>query len=103
MVWVRLRADLMGGDLRGLYLGWLNCLQMGELDDEEIEPPVPPGLGKLSASLRSLADFLRIDDGLLEAAAEADTAEPPPEASPQDRNVGFGSSPPRKRKPSWCN
>jgi hypothetical protein len=82
---VPLRADLMGGDLRGLYLGWLNCLQMGELDDEEVEPPVPPGLGKLSASLRSLADFLRIDDGLLEAAAEADTAEPPPEASPQDR------------------
>ena len=74
----------MGGDLRGLYLGWLNCLQMGELDDEEIEPPVPPGLGKLSASLRSLADFLRIDDGLLEAAAEADTAEPHPRRR-QDR------------------
>jgi hypothetical protein len=32
---------------------------------------VPPGLGQLSASLESLADFLRIDGDLLHLAAEA--------------------------------
>ena len=47
-----------------------------EEDDDEREPPVPPGLGKLSAPLRSLADFLRVDDELLEAAAVGSTGEP---------------------------
>jgi hypothetical protein len=46
-----------------------------------VEPPVPAGLGALSASLRSLVDFLRIDQDLLAVAAEAsdpirDGAEP---------------------------
>jgi len=66
-----LRADILAGDLRCLYLGWLNCVGCRELDDEETEPPVPPGFDELNAPLRTLADFLRIDDFLLEAAAEA--------------------------------
>ena len=40
------------------------------LDDEEIEPPVPPGLGHLSASLKALAEFLGIDDDLIAVAAD---------------------------------
>jgi hypothetical protein len=32
---------------------------------------VPPGLGELTAPLRALAEFLRIDDSLIEAAVEA--------------------------------
>jgi hypothetical protein len=55
-------AELAHGDLRALYLGWLLCVQHGELDDEDIEPAVPPGLGQPSASLESLASFLRIDE-----------------------------------------
>ena len=67
---IAVRAEIAGGDLRGLYLGWLLCVQNDELDEEEIEPPVPPGLGKLSASLESLVDFLRIDPHLLQVAAQ---------------------------------
>lgn len=40
---------------RSLYLGWLLCAQSGDLDDDDLEPPVPAGLPKLSASLESLA------------------------------------------------
>jgi hypothetical protein len=64
------RADLARGDLRALYLGWLLRAQSGELDDDDPEPQVPPGLGQLSASLESLAEFLRIDSDLLHVAAE---------------------------------
>jgi hypothetical protein len=68
---IPLRSDLMRGDHRSLYLGWLLCAQNGELDDEDLEPPVPPGLKDLNASLTSLAEFIRIDPPLLAAAAQA--------------------------------
>jgi hypothetical protein len=68
---ISVRAELARGDKRPLYLGWLLCAQSGELDDEDVEPPVPPGLGQLSASLESLVGFLRIDTDLLLMAARA--------------------------------
>lgn len=67
---VSLRAEIAAGDLRGLYMGWLLCVQERLLDDDAVEPPLPPGLGEPSASLQALAEFLRIEDDLLEAAAE---------------------------------
>lgn len=67
---ISVRSEIARGDLRALYLGWLLCVQGGELDDEDEEPPVPPGLGQLSASLESLAEFLRIDSDLLDVAAQ---------------------------------
>jgi hypothetical protein len=77
---VPLRADIAGGDLRALYLGWLLCVQAGELDDDDEEPPCPPGLGRLSAALEAFVAFLRVDRDLLEAAAagsaEAEEAAP---------------------------
>jgi hypothetical protein len=73
------RSELAAGDLRLLYLGWLLKVQLGGLDDDdddenledEAEPPVPAGLKKLSDSLASVAEFLKIDDDLVEAAAQA--------------------------------
>ena len=55
---VPLRAEIASGDLRALYLGWLLCAQAGELDDDEEEPPCPPGLGRLSAALEAFVDGL---------------------------------------------
>ena len=50
-------------------------MQAGELDEDAVEPPVPPGLQHLSAPLKSLAVFLRIDKKLLKAAAKSSRAE----------------------------
>lgn len=80
---VPLRSDLARGDHRALYLAWLLCAQRRELDDDVIEPPVPPGLGALSASLQAMADFLRIDPSLIAVAAESSPTSrqaDPPEA-----------------------
>jgi hypothetical protein len=67
---IPVRAELMRGDRRLLYLGWLLCVQNQEVEEEDVEPPVPPGLGKLSGPLESCAEFLRIDDNLLHVAAQ---------------------------------
>lgn len=66
---VSLRADLLRGDGRALYLGWLYGVQMGETDLEAREPAVPPGLAELSAPLKALVEFLRLDTDLVTAAA----------------------------------
>ncbi len=65
-----LRTDLIRGDRRCLYLGWLSSLQNDEYDEEEFEPPIPPGLQNLNPALTQLADFLRIDFDLINAAAQ---------------------------------
>jgi hypothetical protein len=66
---IPLRADIASGDDRALYLAWLLCAQNQELEDDITEPPCPPGLSQLSAPLRAFADFLRVDDDLIEVAA----------------------------------
>ena len=66
-----LRSDLLRGDLRSLYLGWLLCAQDEEFSRNALEPPVPAGLRELSASLDSLIEFLGIDEDLIKAAAVA--------------------------------
>lgn len=68
---VPVRAELAAGDTRLLYLAWLLCVQNQELDEDSLEPSVPPGLATLSGPLRSLAGFLRLDEDLLETAAQA--------------------------------
>jgi len=65
-----LRDELARGDLRPLYLAWLAAVQF-EDEDESLEPPVPPGLGKLTKAQLALADFLDLDAAHLDVAAEA--------------------------------
>jgi hypothetical protein len=67
---IPIRADLAAGDHRALYIAWLLAAQ-SELDDDEIEPPVPPALGSLNGQLRALVDFLQVDKELLAVAANA--------------------------------
>jgi hypothetical protein len=66
-----LRSDLLRGDLRCLYFGWLLCVQNEEFSGDALEPPVPAGLCELSAPLDSLIEFLGIDENLVEVAAAA--------------------------------
>ena len=75
---VGVRAELAAGDLRPLYLAWLAAYGAWERDedvfdrdaDDDLEPPIPPGLGALTAAQRALADFLRLDHDLLTIAAQ---------------------------------
>lgn len=81
---ISVRAELARGDLRALYLGWLLCARSGDLDDDDIEPPVPAGLARLSASLESCVAFLRIDTDLVQVAAAASPLLADTEANPAE-------------------
>lgn len=55
---VGVRSELAAGDLRPLYLAWLSAYGgwesdedvFGGEDEDELEPPVPAGLGSLTAA-----------------------------------------------------
>jgi hypothetical protein len=66
-----LREELLRGDLRPLYLGWL--ASANRLDDDALEPEVPPGLAELSPPQQALAEFIEVDPDLLAAAAVCST------------------------------
>jgi hypothetical protein len=82
---IRLRADLLEGDFRLLYLAWLKAMTMygdpyadEEYEDDESdiaaydrEPPVPLGLKKLSPSLQNFVQVFKIDPFLVQAADES--------------------------------
>ena len=65
-----LRAELLNGDWRSLYLAWLVNVQHDELEPDTREPRVPAGLGALSAPSDALVDFLGLDRTLIALAAE---------------------------------
>ena len=67
---ISLRADIINSDYRSLYLAWLFCAQMEEMEDDELEPPVPPNLDRLNAPLKTFVDFMRIDTDLVAVASE---------------------------------
>jgi hypothetical protein len=70
----QVRSELAAGDLRLLYLSWLLFLQSYEVADDDIEPPVPAGLGNLGAGLQAVVDFFEIDEDLIAVAAAASAA-----------------------------
>ena len=67
---IPLRSDLAKGDYRCLYLAWLRCVQAGEIDDDEAEPPVPRGLRTMTGPLDAFVEIMHIERDLLAAAAE---------------------------------
>lgn len=68
------RAELMRGDLRPAYLAWLLGVEIGDVDEDATEPPVPAGLSTLTAAQQAMIEFLRIDRDLVAAAADASSA-----------------------------
>jgi hypothetical protein len=73
---VSLRNDILAGDYRCLYLGWLKALALQDPDEQADweEPPVPAGLAKLTPALKRFAGFFDLDPHLITSAAAASPA-----------------------------
>ena len=70
------RDELLRGDLRSLYIGWLAAGAGEMMDDEETEPLSVSGLANLTAAQQALAEFLEMDPDLLAGAGMGSPAAP---------------------------
>ena len=87
------RAELLTGDLRALYLLWLLSVQVGDVPDDAVEPPVPASLNALTGSQTALVEFLRIDRNLVDVAATGS----PPTSDHRARPMGTRQAPASSR------
>jgi hypothetical protein len=62
------RDELMRGDMRSLYIGWLAAVTVDGVDEDDMEPLPVAGLGSLTAAQQALAEFLDVDEDLLAGA-----------------------------------
>lgn len=62
------REELLRGDLRSLYIGWLKAVSTGAVGDDDPEPLALKGLGELTLPQQALAEFLTVDQDLLAGA-----------------------------------
>ncbi|MFH1627910.1 MAG: hypothetical protein ABIE47_04215 [Pseudomonadota bacterium] len=95
---ITLRSDILHGDYRCLYLGWLFCAQMGDFEDDGFEPSVPANFGNLNGPLKSFVDFMRIDADLVAVAAENSASKELHQAIDQKALSGWISNLPEKEK-----
>jgi len=60
--------ELLRGDLRSLYIGWLAAVAGEMMDDDEMDPIAVSGLQNLTAAQQALGEFLEVDPDLLAGA-----------------------------------
>jgi hypothetical protein len=66
-----LRADLLRGDFRVLYLAWLKSLTPDDAEDVTEEPPVPAGLRDLPPQLEAFLELFEVDPYLFDVSVQA--------------------------------
>jgi hypothetical protein len=87
------RDELLRGDLRSLYIGWLTAVAGEMMDDDDVEPLCVSGLGNLTASQQALAEFLEVDPDLLAGAGMGSLSAPKAEISPQEMDKWIDALP----------
>ena len=69
---IGLRQEILQQDYRGLYLAWLKAIDLSEgyidIDKTQLEPPLPPGLGQLSAAQKAFTEIFELEEHLLNVA-----------------------------------
>jgi hypothetical protein len=87
------RDELLRGDLRSLYIGWLAAVAGEMMDDDETEPLSVSGLANLTAAQQALAEFLEVDPDLLAGAGMGSPFAPKEEISPVEMDEWIDALP----------
>jgi hypothetical protein len=95
---VGLRDAILRGDHRLLYLAWLKGLTLAyDVDEDALEPPVPPGLGELTPALRCFVELFDVDEDMIHAAAERSASLKPRTFNENDLRQAIGELSPEER------
>ena len=78
-----IRDELLRGDFRSLYIGWLPAISLELLGYHDEEPLALSGLGNLTVAQKALAEFLEVDPDLLVGAGMG---------SPERQEAGFSEA-----------
>jgi hypothetical protein len=78
------RDELLRGDLRSLYIGWLAFIAGEMMDDDDVEPLSVGGLANLTAAQQALAEFLEVEPDLLAGAGMGSPAAQDTEVSQRE-------------------
>jgi len=78
------RDELLQGDMRSLYIGWLAAATGEMMHDGDCEPLQVEGMGSLTAAQQALAEFLEVDQDLLAGAGMNSPAPQDEEPSQQE-------------------
>jgi hypothetical protein len=89
-----LRDELLRGDWRGLYIGWLGGVTTGEVEEGALEPPVPAGMRQPTSAQRALVNFLGVDRDLLMGAIMASADAAADTTGPEDIETWLDTVPP---------
>ena len=82
-----LRDELLRGDIRSLYIGWLAAVTGEMMDDDEMEPLSINGLGGLTLAQQALAEFLEVDQDLLAGAGMCSPVAVDEEISQKEKEI----------------
>ncbi len=98
---IPIRAELLAGDLRPLFIAQLTVLKDVNHDpDENIEAVIPFGLGEPTAAQRALAELYEIRASLIAAAAH-DVPNAPPPLDPRATYRDWIAEQPQDKKDAW--
>lgn len=92
-----LRDELLRGDIRSLYIGWLAGVAAEMAEDDESEPLPLSGLGSLTSAQKALAKFLELDQDLLAGAGMGSPQRQNDGLSQKERDTWIESLPPKER------
>jgi len=87
------RNELLRGDFRSLYIGWLAAVAGEMMDDDETEPLSVSGLANLTAAQQALIEFLEVDPDLLAGAGMGSPSAPKAEISPKEMDEWIDALP----------
>ena len=87
------RDELLRGDLRSLYIGWLPAVAGEMTDDDETEPFAASGLANLTGAQQALAEFLEVDPDLLAGAGMGSPAAQETEVSRREMDKWIAALP----------
>lgn len=90
---VPVRDELLRGDLRSLYIGWLAVMAGEMMDDDEMEPLSVGGLASLTAAQQALAEFLEVAPDLLAGAGMGSPAAQETEVSRREMDKWIDALP----------